>query len=274
MSKAIYEPVGKALTNNNLNANSMAKDTIIYGKRCRWYIAYYVWVSDDGTLVVLPDKFNTNGMKKIAITTDHDGKKIAYNSYGDFVDVAKAVAVCFCPPKPKDGKKYVIGHKDGNLDNCHYLNLEWVPYHYQHATTNTVKLSGYSLTLEVGKDGSVKMGGKAAKVYDSFYDSDVELELCSSGPFIYLPQKGSLYDKRVFIDDLMCEAGYIQGDDADLQYPMILHKDNDYMNCSSENLEFVELTDERYEAFLEQRMKDKHEKVVEKNPGKHVPDNF
>ena len=255
----------------------MAKDTIIYGKRCRWYKAGFAWVSDDGTLVVVSDKnnkWNTSGKKKLPIKIDHDGNKIATHPYGHVIYVARAVIVCFCPPMPSDGKKYMISHKDGNPSNCHYQNLEYVPYHYQHATTDTVKLSGYSTTLEVGKDGSVKMGGKTAKVCDSFYDSDVELEVCSSGPFIYVPQKGSLYDKRVFIDDLMCEAGYVQGDDADLQYPMILHKDNNYMNCSSDNLEFVEMTDERYKAFLEQRKKDTHEKIVEKNPGKHVPDNF
>ena len=256
----------------------MAKDTIIYGKRCRWYKACYAWVSDDGTLVVVPDKnnkWNPSGKKKIAITTDQDGKKIANGLYGYVIDVAKAVIVCFCPPKPQDGKKYLISHKDGNIGNCHYQNLAWVRYHYQHATTDTVKLSCNGTTLEVGKDGSVKMDSKTAKVYDSFYDSDVDLEVCSSGPFIYVPRKkGSIYDERVFIDDLMCEAGYVQGDDADLQYPVILHKDNDYMNCSSDNLEFVEFKDERYKAFLEQCIKDKHEKTVEKNPGKQIPDDF
>ena len=255
----------------------MAKDTIIYGKRCRWYKAGFAWVSEDGTLVVIPDKnnkWNTSGKKKLSIKTDHDGNKIAPHPYGYVIDVAKAVIVCFCPPRPSDGKKYMISHKDGNLGNCHYQNLEWVPYHYQHATTDTVKLSNYSATLEVGKDGSVKMDGKTAQVCDCFYDSDVDLEVCSSGPFIYVPRKGSIYNSRVFIDDLMSEAGYVQGDDADLQHPVILHKDNDYMNCSSENLEFVEMTDERYKAFLEQRKKDTHEKIIEKNPGKNVPDNF
>jgi DNA polymerase sigma len=78
----------------------------------------------------------------------------------------------------------------------------------------------------------------------------------------------------VFIDELMAKAGYVQGDDADIQQPVILHKDNDYMNCSSDNLEFVEYKDERYKAFIEQCIKDKHEKTVEKNPGKDVPDNY
>ena len=256
----------------------MAKETILYGKRCRWYKACYAWVSDDGTLVVVPDKnnkFNPSGKKKIAITTDQDGKKIANGLYGYVIDVAKAVIVCFCPPKPKDGKKYLISHKDGNLGNCHYQNLEWVRYHYQHATTDTVKLSCNGMTLEVGKDGSVKIDGKTAKVYDSFYDSDVDLEVCSDEPFIYVPRKkGSIFDERVFIDDLMCEAGYVQGDDADLKHPMVLHQDNDYMNCSSDNLEWTEYADERYKVFIEQCIKDKHEKTVEKNPGKDVPDNY
>ena len=254
----------------------MAKDTIIYGKRCRWYKAGFAWVSDDGTLVVVSDKnnkWNTSGKKKLPIKIDHDGNKIATHPYGHVIYVARAVIVCFCPPMPSDGKKYMISHKDGNPGNCHYQNLEYVPYHYQHATTDTVKLSGYSTTLEVGKDGSVKIDGKTATVYDSVYDSDVDLEVCI-GPFIYVPQKGIIHDKRVFIDYLMYEAGYVQGDDADLQHPVILHKDNDYMNCSSENLEFVDFTDERYKAFLVQSTKDKDQKTVEKNPGKQIPDDF
>jgi hypothetical protein len=166
---------------------------------------------------------------------------------------------------PSDGKEYMISHKDGNLGNCHYQNLEWVPYHYKHATTDTVKLYFYGVTFEVGKDGSVKIDGKTAKVYDSFHDSDVDLEVCSSGPSISVPQKGSIDDEYVLIESLMAEAGYVQGDDADLQHPVILHNDNDYMNCSSENLEWTEVTDERYKAFLEQRFKDKEKKLIKKN---------
>lgn len=243
----------------------MSKDKIIYGKRCRWYKFSSVWVSEDGTLVVVPDKFSPSGKKKLPIKTDHGGRKIATHPNGYDIDVAMAVIECFCPPMPCDGKKYMITHKDGNLGDCDYQNLAWVPYNYKHAITDTVKLDCYGTTLEVGKDGSVKIGGKTAKVYDSYYIS-IDLELCSEGPFIYVPLKGSLYDERVFIDELMYEAGYVQGDDADLQYPAILHKDNDYMNCSSENLEFVEIGDQRYNAFTKQKVKDQLEKLAEKNP--------
>jgi hypothetical protein len=72
----------------------------------------------------------------------------------------------------------------------------------------------------------------------------------------------------------MAKAGYVQGDDADMKQPVILHKDNDYMNCSSDNLEWAELTSDSYKAFLEQRRKDGHERVVKLNPGKAIPDNF
>ena len=247
----------------------MAKDTFIYGKRCRWYKACYAWVSEDGTLVVVPDKnnkFNPSGKKKLPIKTDHGGRKIAIHPDKWFpLEVAKAVAKCFCPPMPSDGKEYMISHKDGNLGNCHYQNLAWVPYHYKHATTDTVKLYFYGVTFEVGKDGSVKIDGKTAKVYDSFHDSDVDLEVCSSGPSISVPQKGSIDDEYVLIESLMAEAGYVQGDDADLKHPGILHIDNDYMNCSSENLEWTEMTDERYKAFLEQCSKDKEKKFMKKN---------
>ena len=261
----------------NSKFKKMAKDTLIYGKRCRWYNQGRAWVSDDGTLAVVPDKnnkWNQSGKKKITIRTDHRGKKVATHPYGHVISIERAVVICFCPPHPSDGKAYMVNHKDGNTANCHYLNLEWVLYHYHHATTDSVKLDGYDKVLEVGKDGSVKIGGKKATIYDSFYDADVDLEVCSKSPFVYVPQKGSIYNSRVFIDDLMAKAGYVQGDDADMKLPVILHKDNDYMNCSSDNLEWVESTSDRYKAFLEQRRKDGHERVVKLNPGKAIPDNF
>ncbi len=247
---------------------------IIRGKTCRWYSAGYVWISDDGCLAAMSDKnnkWNPTGVKILKIKNDAMGQKYINHPYGRKVSVAKAVITCFCPPPPAYGSSYVIKHKDGNLSNCHYLNLEWVPYHYIHANTSSVVIEKYGQILTINKDGSVEMNGKKMTVLDSFYDSDQDLEVCSSCPFVAVPQKNSIYRAPIFIDDLMKEAGYVQGDDANLTSPVILHKDNDYMNCDSDNLEWVESTDKRYCDFLNQKEKDRHQKLVKNNPGKRLP---
>lgn len=51
-------------------------------------------------------------------------------------------------------------------------------------------------------------------------------------------------------DLLMKKAGYVQGDDALLTNPAILHRDMDPLDFSSENLEFVERTDPKYQNYL------------------------
>ncbi len=252
----------------------MAKDKMIYRKRCRWHRDSYAWVSDDGTMAVISDKnnkWNSTGIKTLKVRKDPSGYMVATHPYGFEVNIALAVIECFCPPKPKDGNRYMIGHKDGNRGNCHYKNLEWVPYHYQHATTNVVKLRYNMKTLVIAKDGSIKMDGKNATVYNSLYDSDMDLEAVIS-PHICIPRKDSIYPERVYIDDIMKYAGYVQGDDAGLKQPVILHRDEDWMNFSSDNLEFVEESDPRYVSYMDKRKKEMHNECIRQNPGKNVPD--
>ena len=82
---------------------------------------------------------------------------------------------------------------------------------------------------------------------------------------------GMLSNKRVFIDDLMDVAGYVQGDDAILNNPVILHRDYDRMNFSSNNLEWVESTDIEYQKYMEKQKNDIHKRRIELNPGLELP---
>lgn len=246
----------------------------INNKKCRWYQAGYVWISDDGCLAAMSDKnnkWNPTGVKILKIKNDSIGQKYIDHPYGRKVSVAKAVITCFCPPPPAYGSRFVIKHKDGNLSNCHYQNLEWELDHYKYATTPSVdiKMSGHTLT--VNRDGSIEMNGKKMEVRDHFFDADVDLEVCSWCPFVDVPQKNSICRASIFIDDLMKKAGYVHGDDVILKSPVILHRDNNYMNCDSDNLEWVEEADQRYQDFLKQKKIDFHNKVVKNNPGKYIP---
>ena len=49
-----------------------------------------------------------------------------------------------------------------------------------------------------------------------------------------------------FVEDAMATAGYVDGNKLQFKNPVILHKDGDYMNCSSNNLEWCDATDPRY----------------------------
>lgn len=244
---------------------------LIKGKNCRWYFQGYLWVSYDGLLVAVSDKKNKSGIKIIKIQTDANGRKYVEHPYGYEVSVAKAVITCFCPPHPADGKVYTISHKDGNVSNCYYKNLEWGSYHYTHATSASVVVSVNGLNLTVNRDGSIEMNGKKMEVRDHFFDADIDLEVCSWCPFVDVPTKKSIHRERVFVDDLMKKAGFVQGDDANLSNPVILHKDNDYMNCDSNNLEWVEESDKRYQEFVGKKKTDTHNKVIKNNPGKTIP---
>jgi hypothetical protein len=49
-----------------------------------------------------------------------------------------------------------------------------------------------------------------------------------------------------FVEDAMAAAGYVDGNKLQFKNPVILHKDGDYMNCSSDNLRWCDASDERY----------------------------
>ena len=67
-------------------------------------------------------------------------------------------------------------------------------------------------------------------------------------------------------------AGYVQGDDAVLKDPVILHRDGDYKNFSSDNLEWTEKTDPRYADYCTKREAARKARTNELNRGKYVPE--
>lgn len=241
----------------------MVNDIQISNKRCRYYYDGSVYVSDDGTFAALP---------KTRVSTPlyqgTDGKVYAKDKFGNLVSVEKAVITCFCKPKPKDGKKYAISHKDGNPANCHYKNLEWVLVHYVHAKTPEVSITIAGVDLVVRKDGTVwSKNGKKLPIYDYLFDPEINLDVCID-PYVRVPQTHSIYPKNKDMDDLMKTAGYINGDDAILTNPVILHRDYDRMNFSEDNLEWVEKTDQRYIDYLTKKKAEKHQRNIDLNPGK------
>lgn len=121
--------------------------------------------------------------------------------------------------------------------------------------------------ITVNEDGTVLVNGKEEAIVDYLYDPDVDLHDCIL-PHIKL---GTLRNKNVYIDELMVVAGYVQGDDAILNRPVVLHKDYDSYNFSSTNLEWVEETDQRYQEYKEKTSEVRHQKRIKLNPGRTLP---
>ena len=243
--------------------NIMAKDHIISGKRCRYFHDGSIYVSDDGKQAAMPKT-----KEILPIQTDTNGVVYVQHKWGHYVGIAKAVITCFCKPKPEDGKKYRIKHKDGNSANCHYNNLEWEVIHYAHTTAPERDICSNGETLVVHNDGTIwSMNGTQFVIQDNYYDSDTDLWWCVE-PYIEVPVSSSIHGKRVQVEELMKEGGFVNGDDAVLKDPVILHRDLDRINFSADNLEWVENADQRYIDYQAKKEADKHQRNVKLNPGK------
>ena len=252
----------------------MPKTELINGEECRYYIKGKIYISRDGNVVGMQYgvRYSKPVIKQIKIKTDDAGKYIK-KSNGPRIPVDLAVMTCYCPPKLRDGKRYIINHTDGDIMNCSADNLEWVIHHYEHTLEPSIELNCYGNKITVFKDGRVEMDGKPMMIHDSMFDSDTDLEVFM-GPHIAVPRSGSIYQERVYMDRIMKAAGYVQGDDAIFQHPIILHLDNDVMNWAADNLMWVESTDERLEEYEAKRKEFRHQRNIELNPGKYIPDVF
>lgn len=239
----------------------MATDHLINKKRCRYYRDGSLYVSDDGTLAAMPGTKDILPLKR-----DSNGIVYVNHKWNFSVSIAKAVITCFCKPKPQDGKHYVIKYKDGNTHNCDYKNLEWGLVHYVHTTKTTVQKNINGVSINIHKDGTVYLkNGTQLALHDESYNADIDLFVCIE-PSVNVPY--GIHGKSVTMDELMKNAGYVNGDDAILNHPVILHRDYDRMNFDESNLEWVEDTDPRYITYQTKKKADVHQRNIDLNPGK------
>lgn len=241
----------------------------IKGFRCRYYNWGKFWVGENGKVVAVNYKqkigfSNIPTTREINIKTMQDGEhyvKVNGNAYL----VKNAVYRCFCY-WPKDGKDYEIVYKDGNKDNLHYKNLELKEKTYVPPSVTAEKSKRLNNGLTITKDGEVYKGRQKWEIYDFISDSDVD-RLCCIDPYVSNPQKSRL---RISVEELMDAAGYINGDKKALKKPCVLHRDNDPDNCKSENLEWVEDSDPRFQEYLRAQKVHRHNRNVELNPRKSL----
>lgn len=232
------------------------------------YHGFRIWVSKDGQSVVKGRKDDRLG-KPLEVLYDFDGPFVlSQDTDGIRIDVAPVIIHNFGTPAPADGKKYMIHWKDGDKHNNDVSNLEWVPFRYRHSNADKEYLYEQNNLVEVRRDGSIWTDhhSSALNVIDQHFESDTWLRFPDKKVFVTLD-----YQHPMFVEDLMGHCGFVQGDYDSLTDPVILHKDNNYRNCAADNLEWVEKDDPRYDAFLEQRLKDRMEVYHRENGNQRLP---
>ena len=244
----------------------MPQERFIRGRRCRTYFEGYmwIWIADTGDFAA---HYDSGGRYhgSYRIMKQNIGSFIR-NEYNNQILIAKAVITCFCPPCPNDGEKYMIGYRDGNKYNCNYRNLYWTEYHYRTTTLPKVRVYMDREFVEVYSTGKIKVNGQELHPFDYLFDSDMDLFWATGDASVRISKN------KFPVDDIMRYAGYIHGDDAVLKEPVILHRDGDYKNFSSDNLEWVEKTDQRYTDYREKTESLRQARTKELNKGRIVPD--
>lgn len=124
--------------------------------------------------------------------------------------------------------------------------------------------------LTINEKGEVYQNGKQLTQSDHMYDSDTDLSVCIN-PHVNVDDRRSIYWKRVFMDELVSAAGYVQGTKAGKTDPAILHKDHDRNNYESSNLEWVEKGSPEYDSYHKDEIEQIKKRNVELNPNKAFP---
>ena len=211
---------------------------------------------------------------ELTFQTDPDGYKYADDGWDHvYIDELIALAHRFKRKLDFQGSEgYYISHKDGNLENYEPSNLEWK----QVSETEQTKAGHvYFYNHYVGKDGSIFVYcGKdieKGQIRERWLDDDLDATWIFESPVMYTYEKGFYHP-----DEYMAKAGYVAGDKKALKNPVILHRDYDVGNYSSDNLEYVESDDPRYieyDALRKQRQKDLIKKY-NTDLGYQIPSNW
>ena len=229
----------------------MVTDLTINGVRARKHYASGTKITEDGMYV--EKEYMENGViKKFnpKIELGNNRLRHIYNKKLGYVYIQDMVMECFGTPKPDDDQDWVIAHLDGNMQNDHYKNLAWKlrknAYPYIPATTNAQVKMNHGIVVH--RDGRIYQKGKKCHVIDDLYDPDTDL-FVPMPPYIRYEYKNrwkKIETPKIDVEDLMAKAGYVDGNKLQFKNPVILHKDGDYKNCASNNLQWCDASDESY----------------------------
>lgn len=240
------------------------------GHDCKYYTEGAFYTDKSGNFAAAKD--TSGGMVQLPIITTINGKFVENARWNRIVLMDIAVATCFCH-HPQIGQRMMVQHKDGDKNNCASSNLSWVPYHYQTATAPVTNLNVNKSICTITSGGQISVDGNV--VHPMYYYNDKATGLKNiQAPFVYTKAFDGVHMLRENIDDLMARAGYVNGDDANFANPVVLHKDNNWMNFVTNNLEWCDASDPRYQQYLDQRKQDMIAMFKKKNPGKNIPNGW
>lgn len=248
-------------------------DIVVSGITLRYSMKYNIWVNWAGTRAYR--KYNDSSWNRfLQIHTDINGSKFL-NVKPKTVQLDELVADAY-NPMPKDGKKYILIHKDGDLGNCQANNLEWKEVRKYKPTATKRKLdNGLVVTVE----GKIFDKGKELPIEKETGDSDTDRMVAISPKVRYRRKNnrwGNYDDKSADIDDLMAAADFVDGDKSTMQRPRVLHKNMNYLDCHADNLKWVEESSPEYQEYMKKKKEDmdKLEKELNRNnPNFKLPDN-
>ena len=247
-------------------------DKYIYSRLMRYSTSLNVWVDQSGTYAFLNYK-DPSWNRALNIYTRPDGSKYLDLKFPGIVELDELVADCYVP-KPMDGRKYELVHKDGNKGNCSASNLEWRVLK-QFSPLDPIR--SIQKDLWVNFDGTVwkeKSKKNEIRVTIDIGDSDTDRIVPIPDPYISYRIKnkyGSYEDKHISMDELMDMAEFVDGDKTKLKRPQILHKDGDYLNWSDENLAWVEEDSPEYQAYQQKKKEMLEQRTIALNPNHPNP---
>lgn len=106
------------------------------------------------------------------------------------------------------------------------------------------KIKRTTYTLEICEDGTIKRNGKKLVQHGCVGDSDLDM-IVNVDAFIEV-EKNYSHPTHYWVDDLMAKAGFVAGDPSQFSSPVVYHKDGNRLNCSAENLEWCDSSDQKY----------------------------
>lgn len=225
-----------------------------------YYTVPGLYVAFDGKTVKreYPRKsiLNPLNIHRMVIQEDEEGNSYVLTHDKGRIRVDRMVATCFCAPAKDGSKKYII-HKDRDKKNCDRSNLKFVTRDeyrdfYRSELTYTDD-NGESWLWSRGdyyvtSSGKVRHGDTDLTIDNLIPDSDLD-KCVPVSPFVCLGWKHD----RISVDELVADAYCPKLPDVDFQ--VILHIDQDMMNCSASNLKWVEPDDPDYLQYEEKRKK-------------------
>lgn len=234
---------------------------------------YGIRVNWAGTRVY--KEYNTTDWNRfLQIHANADGSKFL-NVKPKNVPLDELVADAY-NPMPKDGKKYILIHKDGDLGNCQANNLEWKEVRKYKPTATKRKLdNGLVVTVE----GKIFDKGKELPIEKETGDSDTDRMVAISPKVRYRRKNnrwGNYDNKSANIDDLMAKADFVDGDKSKMKRPRVLHKNMNYLDFHADNLEWVEESSPEYQEYIKRKKEDIDKlttRLNRNNPNFKLPDN-